>query len=75
VLAQAADSIVIMIPVPGSVRPTEARKFVSPSEVMMMSWGILGGAGMLYKALMVLQLAVRSFSQSMGTRDWVMDVE
>jgi hypothetical protein len=69
VLAQAADSIVIMIPVPGSVRPTEARKFVSPSEVMMMSWGILGGAGMLYKALMVLQLAVRSFSQSMGTRD------
>jgi hypothetical protein len=29
----------------------------------------------LYKALMVLQLAVRSFSQSMGTRDWVMDVE
>jgi hypothetical protein len=28
VLAQAADSMVIMTPVPGSVRPTEARKFV-----------------------------------------------
>jgi hypothetical protein len=69
VLAQAADSIVIMIPVPGSVRPTEARKFVSPSKVMMMSWHILGGAGILYKVLMVLQLAVRSFSQSMDTRD------